>query len=69
MARNKSEDKTQTRGIGLKLSEWEEIDKIADELGMTPHAVTAYGIRYFLRDWQAGKIKPQVKKTQTLPDL
>ena len=65
----KADDRIQSRGIGLKLSEWEEIDKIAAELELTPHAVTAYGIRYFLRDWHAGKIKPQVKKTHSLPEL
>ena len=64
-----SQDKIQARGIGLKISEWEDIDKIAAELDITPHAVTSYGVRYFLKAWHDGKIKPQSKKTQTLPDL
>jgi hypothetical protein len=65
----KHDDIIRSRGIGLKLSEWEEVDRIAAELEMTPHAVTAYGIRYFLKAWHEGKIKPGMKKTPTLPDL
>ena len=64
-----SADKIQARGIGLKASEWEEVEKIAAELGVTPHAILTYGVRYFLKAWHEGKIKPQVKKTQSLPDL
>lgn len=64
-----SNDKIQARGIGLKLSEWAEVDKIASELEITPHAVTSYGVRYFLKAYQEGKIKPHTKKTQTLPEL
>ena len=62
-------DIIKTRGLGLKLSEWEDLEKIAAELEITPHAVAAYGVRYFLKAWREGKIKPQVKKTQSLPDL
>jgi hypothetical protein len=64
-------DIIRSRGIGLKLSEWEDVDKIAAELGITPHAIAAYGVRYFLKAWHEGKIKTetQVKKTKTLPDL
>jgi hypothetical protein len=69
MPKKTQDDIIRSRGIGLKLSEWEEIDKIAAELGITPHAVASYGVRYFLKAWHEGKIKPQVKKTQSLPDL
>ena len=64
-----SQDKIQARGVGLKQSEWAELENAAKELGVTPHAVLQYGIRYFMRDYRAGKIKPQSKKIQTLPDL
>jgi len=57
------------RGVGLKTSEWVEIEGIAVDLGTTPHAVTAYAVRYFLKQYRAGKIKPETKKTQALPDL
>jgi len=63
-------DIIEARGVGLKKSEWAELEKIAAELGdMTLHAVTAYGVRYFLKQYQAGKIKPETKKTQSLPEL
>jgi hypothetical protein len=65
----RTDDKIQTRGIGLKLSEWGEVDGIAEELELTPHAVIAYAVRYFLKAWHEGKIKPQTKKTHTFPDL
>jgi LDH2 family malate/lactate/ureidoglycolate dehydrogenase len=64
-------DIIKSRGVGLKQSEWAEIDQIAAELDTTPHSIAAYGVRYFLKAWREGKVKPQthVKKTQTLPDL
>jgi hypothetical protein len=62
MARQKSEDKITARGVGLKVSEWRELEKIAAEVGTTPHAIAAYGIRYFVKDYQAGKVKTQSKK-------
>jgi len=65
----KNQDIIRSRGVGLKVSEWDEIEKIAGGLGMTPHAVAAYGVRYFLKAWHEGKIKPLTKKTQTFPDL
>jgi hypothetical protein len=69
MARQKSQDRISARGVGLKASEWAELEKIADDAGIKPHAVAAYAIRYFLKDYRAGKIKPQAKKIQSLPDL
>jgi hypothetical protein len=69
MAKQKSDDKIQARGVGLKRSEWEEMEKIAGEIGVTAHAAAAYAIKYFMRDYKAGKIKTQTKKIQTLPDI
>ena len=63
------QDIIKARGVGLKLSEWAELEKIAGELGMTLHAVTAYGVKYFLKAYQEGKIKPEKKTTQSLPEL
>lgn len=69
MPRKKVDDAISARGVGLKFSEWEEVEKIAADLGIKPYALAAYAIRYFLKAWHEGKIKPQVKKTQSLPDL
>lgn len=66
---DQAQDIIKARGVGLKESEWAELEKIAAELSMTLHAVSAYGVRYFLKAYQAGKIKPETKRTQTLPDL
>jgi hypothetical protein len=55
--------------VGLKASEWRELEKIAQEAGVKTHAVLAYAVRYFLKDHRAGKIKSQAKKIQPLPEL
>ena len=64
-----AQDIIKARGVGLKESEWAELQKVADELGTNLHAVTAYGVRYFLKAYKAGKIKPETKETQALPEL
>ena len=69
MAKKPQDDKIQARGVGLRQSEWAEIERIAAEVGTTPHAIAAYGLRYFMKDYRAGKIKTQAKKIQALPDL
>jgi hypothetical protein len=63
------DDPVESNGVGLKASEWREIEAIAQELGTNRHAVAAYGLRYFLKAYRAGKIQPETKKTQTLPGL
>ncbi len=69
MPRKKVEDSVRARGVGLKLSEWEEVEQIADDLGIKPYALAGYAIRYFLKAYREGKIKTETRKTQTLPDL
>ncbi len=69
MAKQRSDDKIRARGVGMKESEWAELEKIAKEIGVTVHAAASYGIKYFMRDYKAGKIKTQTKKIHTLPDL
>jgi hypothetical protein len=70
MARAKDKaDIVKPKGVGLKDSEWRELEQIADKAGLKLHAITAYAVRYFLRDYRAGKIKPEKKTVQSLPDL
>jgi hypothetical protein len=57
------------RGVGLKKSEWAELDAIAKEMEKKPHYIRANAVRYFLKQYRAGKIKPETKRTQTLPEL
>ena len=63
------DDIIKARGVGLKVSEWDELQTIAGELDLTLHAVSAYAVRYFLKHYKAGKIKPEAKKTLELPEL
>jgi hypothetical protein len=65
----KTDDLVKSRGLGLKLSEWEEIDQIADDLSWKPHAVVAYGVRYFLKAWRGGEIKKSTRILTELPKL
>lgn len=58
---------TITKGVGLKESEWAELQDVADELGQTQHAITAYAVRYFLKQYRTGEIQPENKPT--LPGL
>ena len=62
----KTDDKIIARGVGLKESEWAELQKVADEQSTNLHAVTAYGVRYFLKEYKAGKVKIKQKNTVTL---
>lgn len=55
-------DPITSSGLGLRQSEWAEINRIAAELGIKPHAVTVYAVRYFMAQYKAGKIQPETKK-------
>lgn len=60
-----ADDIIQTKGVGLKRSEWEEIDRQAKTLHMTRHRVAAYLLRYGLQALREGKIKTKVEKQIT----
>ena len=59
-------DIIESRGVGLKQSEWAFIEKAAAELNLTTHGLAVYLLRYGLKEYKAGKIKT---KTQTTLDL
>ena len=54
---------TITKGVGLKESEWAELQEIGAELAQTQHAMTAYAVRYFLKQYRTGKIPLENKPT------
>ena len=57
-----------TKGLGLRTGEWQELEDLAGELGLqSRHAMTAYAVRYFLKQYRDGKIELQSKPT--LPGL
>ena len=61
-----AQDVIESRGVGLKHSEWEFIEKAAAELNLTTHGLAVSLLRYGLKDYKAGKMKT---KTQTTLDL
>ena len=63
------DDIVKPRGVGLKISEWQEVDEIADELGWKPHAVLVYAVRYFLKAYRDGEIKTKTRTTKELPEI
>jgi len=60
-------DPVQPVGIGLKTSEWERMQEIADELGIKRHALAMWALRDFMQRYEAGEIQTETKKT--LPGL
>jgi len=65
----KKDEMSQPRGVSLKVSEWREVESIADKLNVKPGNVAQYAIRYFLKQYKAGEIKPVTKTTKELPEL
>ena len=65
---SRGEDKIDAKGVGLKLSEWQEIEDRAKALGMTRHGLAAILLRYGLEHLRSGKIKTktETQKTTTL---
>ena len=63
----KPADPVESTGVGLRTSEWKRLEKIANELGETRHAVAAYAIRDFIRRYEAGEIQTETRPT--LPRL
>jgi len=63
------QDVITAQGVGLRVSEWAELDTIAADLEMTPHALRVYAVRFFLAQYKAGKIKTAAKTTKTLPGM
>ncbi len=64
-----ADDIIKTRGLGLKLSEWEEVDRIAADMEIKPHGVLTFAVRYFLKHWREGKIKTKTETKKKFPDL
>lgn len=64
----KKDDVIDAKGVGLKLSEWQEIEDRAKALGMTRHGLAAILLRYGLDQLRTGKIKTktETQKTTTL---
>ena len=59
-------DPITSRGVGLRVSEWAEVDRIAAEWNVTPHSVAVMGVRYFLAELAAGNIETETEKKVTI---
>lgn len=66
-AQEEKADPVSPRGIGLRKSEWERLDRIGAEMGSNAHALAAWAIRDFLRRYEAGELPTQTRPT--LPGL
>ena len=56
-------------GVYLEESEIAELGRIAQETGVKRGALLRYAVRWFMKQYKAGKIKTETKVTKTLPDL
>ncbi len=65
-AEGKERANIQSRGVGLKATEWEEIDRLAAELGYNSHKLTTTLLRYGLDALRSGRIKTEEKTIKTL---
>jgi hypothetical protein len=53
-------------GVYLRKNVRAEVEKIAEAEGLPVHAVLAYGVSYFVRQYKAGKVNIETVKTTTL---
>ena len=53
-------------GVYLRKNVRAEVEKIAEAEGLSIHAVLAYGVSYFVRQYKAGKVEIE---TVTKPSL
>jgi len=54
------DDPVKPLGVGLRKSENEALQQIADELGVSRGSLLAWVVRKFMSDYHAGIVKPEV---------
>jgi hypothetical protein len=54
---SRSIDRTVRRGVGIKSSTWDEIQRISDAEGLADNAVMKFAIEYFVEHYNAGPAK------------
>ena len=59
MAKKKTEPKKKPTpaSVYLRKEVRAEVEKIAEAEGVSVHAIMAYGVSYFIRQYKAGKVK------------
>lgn len=65
----KTKDKIKPVGVGLKASEWERVQKIAEKEDISPHALTRYAILKFIQMYEKGEItiETETKRVPKMP--
>jgi hypothetical protein len=64
----KQPDPVKPRGIGLRLSEWQRLAAIGQELGgQKANRLAAWAIRDFMRRFEAGEIETKTETRRKLP--
>jgi len=58
-------DRVKARGVGLRESEWNRLEEIAGELGVTRHNLMLYVLRDFIQRYEAG-YRPETETKTTL---
>jgi hypothetical protein len=68
----KFDDPVGSYGVDLRASEWQRLDDIAVEMGVTRHKVAASALRSFLKQYEVGEIqtvkKPRYRGCKMLSD-
>mgnify|MGYP001058959558 CR=1 FL=1 len=59
-------DRPNVHSVYLRNYVRDAIFEIAEDLGVTRHAVLQYAIDYFLQDYKAGKIEIETKTTKEI---
>ena len=58
------EDPVSQRGLGMRLSEWEKYQSMADELGLSSvNALAVWVLRDFIKRWDAGERPPTEQRS------
>lgn len=55
-------DPVNPKGVGLKESEWAEVEEIADDLGVTYHALRVFFMRWAIKQYKAGNVEIPIRK-------
>ena len=62
------EKKSRVRGIYLSNSDRERADKAAGELGLTLNSLLKFAVRFFLKEYEAGRIKFEKEERIKIPE-
>jgi ribosomal protein L37AE/L43A len=63
--KRRSDNKTMPWSIGIKQSEFDELNALAEKHGVTRNALGVWFIRHCLKEIKAGRLKLPVTKTTT----